>query len=217
MTEATIRRRLVATMLAAGLALSVTGCATAPPPPDPPADPATATAAGAAPDDTVDADDTVNAVDVMFLQMTLEQHAIAAELTRLAADRAIDEAVRTLAAAIEVTQADEAHLMTGWLTSWGQPVEADPAARGAHGEHDAHGGHDALRGTTDADLALLAATPADEFDRTLLNILIAHQHNAVRLARMARDAGADPQVREFAGRIDQSRTAQIAQMLTMLR
>lgn len=162
MTEATIRRRLVATMLAAGLALSVTGCATAPPPPDPPADPATATAAGAAPDDTVDADDTVNTVDVMFLQMTLEQHAIAAELTRLAADRAIDEAVRTLAAAIEVTQADEAHLMTGWLTSWGQ-------------------------------------------------------HNAVRLARMARDAGADPQVREFAGRIDQSRTAQIAQMLTMLR
>jgi uncharacterized protein (DUF305 family) len=207
MTEAAIRRRLVAKLLAAGLALSVTGCSTAPPP-DPPAAPDPATAAGPAPDDAVD---TFNAVDVMFLQLTLEQHALAAELTRLAADRAIDETVRTLAAAIEVTQADEAHLMTGWLTSWGQPVDADPAAR------DTHGGHDALRGTTDADLALLAATPADEFDRTLLNILIAHQHNAVRLARMARDAGADPQVREFAGRIDQSRTAQIAQMLTMLR
>lgn len=213
MTRSPIPRRVATALLVASLATTVAGCVTAPPA-------APGTAATTRPTATEPtpgpARNAFNSVDVMFLQMTLDQHAAAAELTRLATARSTDAEVRMLAAAIEVTQADEARTMSGWLAGWGQPTTPDPGASGAHGRHGDHDGHDALRGSTAADIALLAGSPADEFDRTFLNILIAHQHNAVELARMARDAGSDPQVRDLAELIDRSRTAQISQMLTML-
>ncbi|WP_326553779.1 DUF305 domain-containing protein [Micromonospora sp. NBC_01813] len=214
MTRSPIPRRVATALLVACLA----GCVTAPPAAPHTAATTTPTTASstATVRSTTGPHGTFNAVDVMFLQMTLDQHAAAAELTRLATVRSTDAQVRMLAAAIEVTQADEARTMSDWLAGWGQPTTPDPGASGAHGRHGDHAGHDALRGSTAADIALLAASPADEFDRTFLNILIAHQHNAVELARMARDAGTDPHVRDLAELIDRSRTAQISQMLTML-
>lgn len=174
-----------------------------------------------------------NATDVMFLQMLLEQHDRAAELLRLAAARAVRPEVRTLAAALEATQRTEARTMTDWLRDWGRPRTADPAAHAtvtvttghtAHSTdasatadvHHAHGGYDVLRGTTAADVDLLAATGADEFDRTLLNILIAHQHNAVELARMQAAGGTLPAVTRFARQVERSRTAQVEHMLSLL-
>lgn len=148
--------------------------------------------------------------------MMLEQHGQAAAVLRLAATRATRSDVRTLAAAIEATQRTETQTMTDWLRRWGRPLTADPRAHRAHDVHDAHGGYDVLRGTTPADVDLLASTGPEDFDRTLLNILVAHQHNAVELARMQRAGGTHPGVTRFAALVDRSRTAQIEHLLTLL-
>jgi uncharacterized protein (DUF305 family) len=150
-----------------------------------------------------------NDTDVMFLQMMLAYQGQSLKLVPLAKAKASRDDVRTLAAAIEVTQADEAGMMVGWLQAWKQPITAasDPAV------HEGHGGmHD-----LDVDeLGALQSLTGPDFDKAFLNLLIGHQHNAVEVARMELSSGADQQVKEFAQRVDRSRGAEIQQMLTMV-
>ncbi|WP_412543808.1 DUF305 domain-containing protein [Longispora sp. K20-0274] len=148
-----------------------------------------------------------NETDVMFLQMMLPHHHQGIEIAGLARDRPVRQELKDLAAAIVVTQAAERETMTGWLTGWGQPLTGDPNG------HAAHGG---MPGTTEGEIAALARKSGVEFERGLLNMLIAHQDDAIQVARMETNAGADRRARELAARIDQSRTAQIQQMLALL-
>lgn len=146
-----------------------------------------------------------NATDVMFLQMMVPHHEQGIEIVRLAADRSDDPEIRTLAAAIEVTQADEVQMMSGWLRQWGQPAAA------AEHEHEAHGG---MPSTEPSEIAAVAT--ADDFDRRLLNLLIAHQDDAIQLARFELAGGVNHAARGLAERIEKSRSAQIAQMQAIL-
>ena len=148
-----------------------------------------------------------NETDVMFLQMMVPHHHQGIAIVRLAAERADRPEVTVLAAAIESTQASEVAEMAQWLRSWSQPATADPAA------HAAHGG---MSGTSEAEISQLRGVTGAEFERAFLNMMIAHQDDAVQLARMEVAGGLNPPARDFAQRIDQSRTAQISQMLTLL-
>ncbi len=91
----------------------------------------------------------------------------------------------------------------------GRSTSADP-------DPHAHADHGGLPATGPEQIAALARTTGAEFETGLLNLLIAHQHNAVELARTELRTGLDPQIKELARRIERSRTAQIDQMLTML-
>jgi uncharacterized protein (DUF305 family) len=115
--------------------------------------------------------------------------------------------VATLAAAIETTQLSEIQRMAARLRAWKRPQTAS-----AH-EHAAHGG---MPETTNAELKTLARTPAGHFEREFLNLLIAHQDDAVQLARMETGGGQDPWTRRLAANVDRSRSAQITQMLALL-
>ncbi|MFB9722626.1 DUF305 domain-containing protein [Planobispora longispora] len=148
-----------------------------------------------------------NAADVMFLQMMIPHHRQGAELAALAKARSAREPVRTLAAAIAATQGDEARTMTDWLRAWRQPLEAEPHA------HDAHGG---LHVTPAEEAEALAGLRGAAFDARFLNVLIAHQHNAVEMARTELKTGRNPQAVELARRIERSRSEQIRQMLAEL-
>jgi uncharacterized protein (DUF305 family) len=150
-----------------------------------------------------------NPADVMFLQMMVTHHGQGLELVRLAESRAQRAQVRTLAAAIDVTQTEEQETMRGWLRSWGRPTEADPNAH-------AHADHGGLPATGPEQIAALGRAGDADFETAFLNLLIAHQHNAVEMARTETRLGQDPGARELAGRIDRSRTAEINQMLEML-
>jgi uncharacterized protein (DUF305 family) len=149
----------------------------------------------------------VNATDVMFVQMVLPHHRQGTQIARLATGREPREEVRILAAAIDTTQSAEVDTLEGWLHGWHQPETATDAHA-----HDAHGGVPATSLTTIA--ALQKATGAD-FDRRFLDTMIAHQDDAIQLARMELAGGLDPQTKEFATRLDQSRTAQIQRMLAL--
>jgi uncharacterized protein (DUF305 family) len=171
----------------------------------------TAAPTTAAPDaaTVLPADPTFNDTDVMFLQMMVVHHDQGLEMVRLAQSRTTREEVSQLAGAIEVTQSTEADVMRGWLTGWGKPTAADhdPSA------HAAHGG---LPVTGADEMAALRQATDDQFETTFLNLLIGHQHNAVEMARLETDAGLNPQAKDLAHRINQSRTEQIKQMLGLV-
>jgi uncharacterized protein (DUF305 family) len=180
-------------LLAVLTALALAGCVA------PPADPA--------PPAPVPLSTGFNDTDVMYLQMMVPHHHQGIAIVRLAAERADRPEVITLAAAIESTQASEVEEMAQWLQSWSQPATADPAA------HAAHGG---MPGTSEAEISQLRGVTGAEFERAFLNTMIAHQDDAVQLARMEVAGGVNTLARDFAQRIDQSRTAQISQMLALL-
>lgn len=144
-----------------------------------------------------------NATDVMFLQMMVPHHAQGIEIVRLAKSRPVRNEVKLLAAAIESTQANEAETMAGWLAAWGRPASAAPD------EHAAHGG---MPGTSAAEIAALVKAGDADFERKFLNMLIAHQDDAIQMARLEKSGGADKLAKELADRIDKSRSAQIQQM-----
>ncbi|GIH78575.1 hypothetical protein Plo01_50040 [Planobispora longispora] len=147
-----------------------------------------------------------NTADVMFLQMMVPHNGQGVELARLARERAAREEVRILAAAVVTAQEAETATMAGWLRGWDQPATA-PAD-----EHAAHGG---MPETSEREIAeVTGAAPAD-FETRFLDTLIAHQDDAVQLARAEAAAGLHPEVRRLAERIDLSRTAQIEQMLRL--
>ncbi|HCT79813.1 MAG TPA: DUF305 domain-containing protein [Micromonosporaceae bacterium] len=150
-----------------------------------------------------------NDTDIMFVQMMVKHYAPAAEMLRMARDKATSNEIRTLAAAVAVTQDDERKTMLGWLSEWQQPETSD-----AH--PDAHAAHGGLPGTGEAELEALTKATGAEFDKTFLNLFTAHQHQAVELARMEVGSGHNKATMQLAERIDKSRRGQIELMLKLM-
>ncbi|MBV1852699.1 DUF305 domain-containing protein [Catellatospora tritici] len=150
-----------------------------------------------------------NDTDVMFLQMMVAQYGPAAELLELAKSRSADQKVRELAAAIAVTQADEARTMRDWLSTWKQ--SPSPAA-----DPHLHEGHGGLPATGPKEIEALRDAAAADFDKTFLNLLLGHQHQAVEYARMELGGGIHSGALELATRVDQTRSSEITMMLGMV-
>ncbi|WP_432986651.1 DUF305 domain-containing protein [Dactylosporangium sp. CA-233914] len=148
-----------------------------------------------------------NDTDVMFSQMMAAHHSQALQMVRLARSKAVRDDVRTLAAAIDVTETDELKTIQGWLGAWGQPPAADPSS---------HAGHGGAHGASPEDIKALESATGAGFETKFLNLLIAHQHNAIEIARMETGTGVNPGALDLAKRIDESRTAEIQQMLRYL-
>ncbi|MFF0771902.1 DUF305 domain-containing protein [Nonomuraea wenchangensis] len=150
----------------------------------------------------------LNADDVMFVQMMVQHHRQGIEIARLGAERARSPEVRTLTAAIEATQQDEVEMMLRWLHDWEQPLQA------GEGAHDHHGG------MPETDVKRIRALrKSKDFERDLLNLLIAHQGDAARMAQEEAASGINPQAKAWAGQVESSRRGQVdlmAKMVTQL-
>jgi uncharacterized protein (DUF305 family) len=155
---------------------------------------------------TPPAADPVNAEDVMFVQMMVQHHRQGIEIAGVATGRATTPEVRTLAAAIESTQQDEVEMMLRWLYECGQPLTA------AKGAHDHHGG---MPETDRRQIAALRRSKS--FERDFLNLLIAHQDDAVQMATAEESGGASPKVKTWAGQVEGSRRGQVKMMLDLLK
>jgi uncharacterized protein (DUF305 family) len=197
--------RRIAPLAAAAILVAGCGTVTAPPGTAPSGRPATgAVTTGAATRGTPAA---FNDADAAFLQMMIPHHRQGMRMAGLAAERATRPEVRALGAAVAATQADEVRTMTMWLLGRGRPLDAAPHT---------HDDHARLHATAPAGIDALGRLTGARFERTFLNMLIAHQHNAVEMARTETRTGVNPEVRDLARRIDVSRTAQIRQMLAQL-
>ncbi|MEV4119564.1 DUF305 domain-containing protein [Micromonospora sp. NPDC049645] len=158
-----------------------------------PASPAGSAAAGSA---APSADgDAMSGIDVVFLSTMVGHSERTLQIVRLARDRLHDDALRTLAAAIEATETDELAAMRGWLPTTG------PGASAAAHHHDGHG--------DDAALDRLRTASTADVDRVLRQVLAEHQRSAADLARAQVDVGRNERVRDLARRIEQSRTAEV--------
>ncbi|WP_433553273.1 DUF305 domain-containing protein [Micromonospora zamorensis] len=185
---------VAALLLTGGCAGSPTSNPSARPQPAP-ASPAGSAGAGAAPaGDAIDAA-AMSGIDVVFLSTMVGHSERTLQIVRLASNRLRDDALRTLAAAIEATEADELAAMRGWL-----PTNGPGASAAAH-HHEGHG--------DDAALDRLRTAPDADVDRVLREVLADHQRSAADLARAQVDVGRNERVRDLARRIEQSRTAEV--------
>jgi uncharacterized protein (DUF305 family) len=148
-----------------------------------------------------------NEADVMFLQMMVPHVEQGLDIVRLAKDRADRHEVKTLAAAIESTESAEEWAMSERLRDWRQPATAPPNS------HSEHGGQPNI---TARELAALHGLSGPDFERRFLNTLIAHQDDAIQLARLETSTGANPATIALAEQVDRSRSAQIQQMKSYL-
>ncbi|MDG4779924.1 DUF305 domain-containing protein [Micromonospora sp. WMMD961] len=137
----------------------------------------------------------LSGIDVVFLSTMVGHSERTLQIVRLARDRVRDDALRTLAAAIEATEADELAAMRGWLPTTG------PGASAAAHHHEGHG--------DDTALDRLRTAPAPDVDGVLREVLAEHQRWAADLARAQVGVGRNEQVRDLARRIEQSRTAEV--------
>ncbi|MET8117961.1 DUF305 domain-containing protein [Micromonospora sp. NPDC005189] len=188
------RRSHLAYLLAALLLTSA--CAGSAPSAVPqPAPVAGSTVAGSTTDGSTAEGDAMSGIDVVFLSTMVGHSERTLQIVRLARDRVRDDALRTLAAAIEATEADELSAMRGWL-----PTAGPGASVGVH-HHEGHG--------DDAALDRLRTAPDADVDRVLRQVLADHQRAAADLARAQVGVGRNERVRDLARRIEQSRTAEV--------
>ena len=149
-----------------------------------------------------------NDADVMFAQMMIPHHRQAVEMATLAETRAEDPEIKELAAAIKGAQDPEIATLTGWLTSWGQPVEA-PAG------HD--GGHGSMPGMmSEEDMKNLEAATGAAFDKAFAELMIAHHEGAITMAEEQKAKGQNPDAVALAATIAAAQTAEIEQLRTIL-
>jgi uncharacterized protein (DUF305 family) len=147
-----------------------------------------------------------NAADVTFVRTLIPHHLEGVEIARVGVQRSARPETRMLAGAIVSTQTDEAARLTGWLSVWQQPTVPNASTPTGKGAAD----------TTDKTVEALRTIPAADFDKAFLNLLIAHQGAAVKLARTELGAGSNPNALAFARQVDVSRTAEIAEMRNYL-
>ena len=143
-----------------------------------------------------------NDADVTFVQDMIPHHRGALEMAQLADGRAQDPRVLDLASRIEAAQDPEIQTMTGWLDDWGQT------------ESDSMGGMD--MGGMDMDTSSLEAASGAEFDRMFLQMMTEHHSGAVDMAKTEIADGQNPDAIELARSIEESQTAEIKEMQTLL-
>jgi uncharacterized protein (DUF305 family) len=158
------------------------GCGAEPPPPIGPS-----VSAGVSRD--------VNATDVAFVRTLLPNLRQGIAIAQPAATRSARDELRTLAAAIVATQRDEVARLQGWLRAWGQSESASASAP-----------------ATDGRVAALARLSGTKLDAAVLDLLIDHQAEAVRLARAETGGGVNREALAFARQVDASRSAQMQQL-----
>lgn len=162
-----------------------------------------------------------------FLRDMQVHHAQAVEMALLVRDRTDDEAVRTLAYDIAVTQSSQAGQMYGLLDAWNLPQRASqpamawtelPALDGSDSSHqmdpDAPGGMPGM--ATDAEVAELEAATGDAAVRLFFTLMIAHHEGGVEMADAVLARTDVPQVLTLANGIQRAQRAEIEAMQELL-
>ena len=142
-----------------------------------------------------------NDADVAFAQRMIPHHAQAVEMAGLVDGRTTNPQVVALAADIEKAQQPEIDTLTGWLKSWGEPVEAG------------HSGHD-MAGMVDT--AALTGLKGADFDRAWLTAMIEHHRGALDMANQQLGSGSDDAVKQFAAGVFAAQRAEIDKMTALL-
>ncbi|MFI6647109.1 DUF305 domain-containing protein [Streptomyces sp. NPDC050529] len=145
--------------------------------------------------------DTPNSADVRYVQMMIQHHTQALELTELVPTRSRSATVKRLAERVTAAQKPEIGAMEGWLSRHGRTRQS--------GTHD----HPAMPGmATAGQLEKLRAAKGTAFDQLFLELMITHHQGAVTMATDVLSEGNNVQVEEMAGDVVAQQTTEINRM-----
>lgn len=163
-------------------------------------------------------------VDAGFAREMQVHHGQAVQMAVLVRDRSEDEAVRSLALDILLTQQNQQGQMAGWLQVWGLPQTAVGPPMQWMTDHTGHGG--GTDGTeapaqmpglvTAEQLDRLEGADGAEADRIFLALMIPHHEGGVEMAEYAAAEAATPAVRRLASSIVAAQEAEIRLLEEML-
>jgi uncharacterized protein (DUF305 family) len=167
------------------------------------------------------------AADVRFMQGMIGHHAQALAMTALIPTRSSRQDIRLLGQRITVSQKDEIAMMQQWLRDRHQQV---PARDAQPGGQPMAGNSMNMPGMAMADtlmpgmltseqLAELAKTTGDEFDKLFLADMIRHHEGALVMVKSllgTTGSGQEAEVFRFASEVDTDQRAEIARMNSLL-
>jgi len=156
-----------------------------------------------------------NQADVMFAQMMIPHHEQAVEMAKLAPTRAKDPKVKQLAAQIAGAQQPEIDTMTGWLSSWNQPMTGDHASMA-----ETPGAMNTTTGDGMADAAAMAklkAATGAAFDRQFLELMQVHHEGAIAMAKTEITDGKYPAAVALAHAVEEAQTKEVALIKQLLK
>lgn len=160
--------------------------------------------------DMTDVAEGANPDDVMFAQMMIPHHEQAVVMADLAADRAEDSQLLSLAAEIKAEQDPEIELMASWLEQWGVPRMSGADAMMSHGSHGMEGM------LSDTQLEALAAAQGPTFDALFAQYMIEHHEGAVAMAEDVLARGSHPAVAALAREMIVTQEKEIVQLRAFL-
>ena len=152
-----------------------------------------------------------NDADVMFAQMMIPHHQQAVEMAKMAATRAADPEVKSLAAKIQTAQDPEIQTMTGWLTAWGAAM---PTAMPGMEGMDMPSMPGAM---SEADMKKLESLSGAAFDKEFLTSMVAHHKGAITMAEEEQKNGKNPDAVALAKKIVTDQTAEISEIQKLLQ
>jgi uncharacterized protein (DUF305 family) len=167
-----------------------------------------------------------------FARDMATHHAQAVEMAFIIRDRTTDEALRTLAADIIVSQSAQRGMFMAWLQLWGLPqasseprmawMTSDGATNEAatvphqHGR-DAPGGLSLMAGmATEGELDALRTTTGRGAEVLFLQLMIRHHEGGVHMARALLARSTHDDVVPIARSIESSQSGEIQTMAAML-
>lgn len=151
-----------------------------------------------------------NDADVEFAQGMIPHHEQAIEMADIALDPTVgaSDVVKELATRIKGEQDPEIQLMTGWLTTWGQPIQMTIDS-----------GHDmsSMDGMMSAeDMDMLSAASGPGFDTIWQEMMIKHHEGAIAMAQAEKANGSSPDALALADQIIVAQQTEIDEMTANL-
>ncbi|MCC5862972.1 MAG: DUF305 domain-containing protein [Gammaproteobacteria bacterium] len=186
------------------------------------------------PSRTISADDAIrvarlqySAADIRFMQDMIPHHQQALEMSELVAERTQRPELIDLARRIDASQRDEIAFMEDWLRQRDLPLPDPHAHHHAHHAHhhdhaDEHAhahGHTMVGMATPEQMAELAASQGEAFDRLFLELMIEHHRGAlVMVEELLEQPGSasDPTLFEFTTEVTNDQQTEIDRMTVLL-
>lgn len=164
-------------------------------------------------------------VDIGFAQDMIVHHQQAVVMAAYARERTASDEVRALAGTIDAAQQREIGQMTGWLQSWGEPIQSDrlPMAwmedsdGSGHGRHEEAGSMPGM--ASPAEMDQLVNLTGARLDARFLRLMTRHHEGGLPMAKDAARRAGTAYVRATARTIvsDQQREIDLMRMLLQSR
>ena len=155
-----------------------------------------------------------------FARDMATHHAQAVDMSFVARDKSADQALRTLATDIIVTQSTQRGIFMGWLQQWGLPqasMQPRMAWMPGHAHTASAAGPVLMHGmASDAEVRSLDDATGVDAEIVFLRLMIRHHEGGMLMARALKALSSRPELVQMATSIDEGQRVEIALMRSML-